>query len=104
MWHATPVSRLQWLAMPQPGGAVHAAPSVEHVPPTSGQVVVQSAPVALHVLLRSQSGLLAKHAGPLAVQWPGWAGHSAGPEPAGGGEFPAGGAGGPVLAGPRLKA
>jgi hypothetical protein len=68
--------------MPQPGGSVHAAPSIEHVPPTSGQVVVQSAPVALQVLLRSQSGLVAKHAAPLAVQWPGCVGHSAGSEPA----------------------
>jgi hypothetical protein len=54
--------------MPQPGGLVQAAPSIEHVPPTSGQVVVQSAPVTLQVLLRSQSGLLAKHAPPSFVQ------------------------------------
>jgi hypothetical protein len=62
--------------MPQPGGFEHATPSIEHVPPTSGQVVVQARPVALQVLLRSQSGLVAKHAVRLIVHSPFCVGHS----------------------------
>jgi len=74
---------VQWLASPQP--VLHASPSIEHVPPASGQVVVQGKPVTSQVLLRSQSGLVAKH----AVVWvvpskhnPGWVGHSARSVPA----------------------
>jgi hypothetical protein len=76
------MSRLQWLAMPQSASTAQICPSIEHVPPTAGQLVVQSAPVALQVLLRSQSGLSAKHPMPLAVQWPGCIGHSMGSVPA----------------------
>jgi hypothetical protein len=52
-WHTAAGVRLQWPAKPQAGPAgSHALPSIEHVAPTTGQVVVQIAPVTLQCELR----------------------------------------------------